>query len=76
MKMTSIAVVPRAVALFGFWILMWGEWSAANVVSGLIIVPAVSWLFGHQQPARYSLRPLGALRLLGFVLYSLILGWR
>lgn len=72
MSIRSFVVVPRAVALFGFWILLWGEWSAANVASGIIAVPVVSWLFGHQQPTRYSLRPLGALKLLGFVLYSLI----
>jgi len=72
MSIRSFMVVPRAAALFGFWILLWGEWSAANVASGIIAVLVVSWLFGHQQPARYSLRPLGALKLLGFVLYSLV----
>jgi multicomponent Na+:H+ antiporter subunit E len=72
MSMRSFAVVPRALALFGFWLLLWGEWSAANVTSGIFAVLVVSWLFGHQQPARYSLRPWGALKLLGFVLYSLI----
>jgi len=52
MSIRSFVVVPRAAALFGFWILLWGEWSAANVASGVIIVPVVSWLFGHQLPAR------------------------
>ena len=72
MTLRSFIVVPRAVALFGFWILLWGEWSVANVVSGLVTVPLVSWLLGNEQPTRYSLRPWAALKLLGFVLYSLL----
>lgn len=67
-----VLAVPRSLALFGFWILLWGEWSAANVVSGLVVVPIVSWLFLHRNTDRYALRPWGALKLLGFVMYSLV----
>ena len=67
-----VVVVPRSLALFGFWILLWGEWSAANIASGLVAVPTVSWLFRHPNIDRYALRPWGALKLLGFVLYSLV----
>jgi len=68
----SFAVVPRSIALFGFWILLWGEWSVANLLSGVVVVPLVSWSFSHQRRDRYSLRPWGALKLLVFVLYSLV----
>ena len=65
-------MIPRSLALFGFWILLWGEWSAANITSGLVAVPIVSWLFRDPKVERYALRPWGALKLLGFVLYSLV----
>lgn len=67
-----VVVVPRSLALFGFWILLWGEWSVANIASGLVAVPTVSWLFQRTNIDRYALRPWGALKLLGFVLYSLV----
>lgn len=67
-----VVAVPRSLALFGFWILLWGEWSVANVLSGLVAVPTVAWLFQHRQADWYSLRPWGALKLFGFVLYSLV----
>jgi len=65
-------VIPRSLALFGFWILLWGEWSAANIASGLVAVPIVTWLFQRTNIDRYALRPWGSLKLLGFVLYSLV----
>lgn len=72
MNLYSFAVIPRTLALFGFWILLWGEWSAANLLSGAVAIPVVSWLFSHQRNARHALRPWGALKLLGFVLYGLV----
>lgn len=72
MTVPSFAVVPRSIALFGFWILLWGEWSVANLMSGAVVVPLVSWSFSHRHLSRYSLRPWGALKLLAFVLYSLV----
>jgi len=72
MKILALLAVPRSLALFGFWILLWGEWSFANVMSGLVAVPLVSWMFGHERTSRYAVRPWGALKLIGFVLYSLV----
>ncbi len=72
MSLSSVAAIPRVVALFGFWILLWGEWSVANLLSGVVVVPLVSWLFAHRRQPQYVLRPWGALKLLWFVLFSLI----
>lgn len=72
MTRRSLLAVPRTLALFAFWILLWGEWSVANVVSGLVAVPLVGWLFGHRHEATHVLRPVAAVRLLGFVLWSLL----
>lgn len=72
MKSLRLLVIPRSLALLVLWIALWGELSVANVASGLVVVPLVSWLFAHGQPSRYSLRPWRSLVLLAFVAYSLV----
>lgn len=72
MKLSSLAVIPSSLVLFAFWILLWGEWSIANVMSGVVAVPIVAWLFRHRQDPVYVLRPIAASKLVGFVLYSLV----
>jgi multicomponent Na+:H+ antiporter subunit E len=59
------------IALFVLWIAMMGEVSIVNVLSGLIVVALVNWLFAHDHP-RYVLRPVGAVRLTLSVLKSLV----
>jgi len=64
------------IALFVLWIAMMGEVSIVNVLSGLIVVALVNWLFVHDHP-RYVLRPVGAVRLTLSVLKSLVTSsWR
>ena len=46
-----------SIALFVLWIAMMGEVSIVNVLSGLIVVALVNWLFVHDHP-RYVLRPV------------------
>ena len=41
-----------SIALFVLWIAMMGEVSVANVVSGLVVVALVNWLFVHNH-SRY-----------------------
>ncbi len=60
-----------SIALFVLWIAMMGEVSIVNVLSGLIVVALVNWLFVHDHP-RYVLRPVGAVRLTLSVLKSLV----
>jgi multicomponent Na+:H+ antiporter subunit E len=59
-------------ALLLLWIALWGEVSVANVLSGVLVVAIVSWLFAHDRPRRYVMRPVPALRLLLHVLVSLV----
>lgn len=60
-----------SIALFVLWIAMMGEVSIVNLLSGLIVVALVNWLFVHDHP-RYVLRPVGAVRLTLSVLKSLV----
>jgi multicomponent Na+:H+ antiporter subunit E len=60
-----------SIALFVLWIAMMGEVSIVNVLSGLVVVALVNWLFVHDHP-QYVLRPVGAVRLTLSVLKSLV----
>lgn len=65
-------MIPRSVALLALWIALWGELSAANVASGVVAVAVVTWMFAERTASTYQVRPLNALRLVGFVGYSLV----
>lgn len=64
-------MITRSLALLVLWIALLGELSVANVLSGVILVALVSWLFVHDEP-QYALRPLAALRLAAHVLVNLV----
>lgn len=63
--------MTRSLALLVLWIALLGELSVANVLSGVLLVALVSWLFVHDEP-QYTLRPLAALRLAAHVLVNLV----
>lgn len=65
-------MIPRSLVLFVFWIALWGEFSVANVVSGVVSVGLVTWLFAERTGPTYSLRPWAAAQLLLFVAWSLV----
>lgn len=65
-------MIPRSFVLLVLWVAVWGELSVANVVSGLVVVGLISWLFDDSAPSTYHLRPVGALKALGFVGWSLV----
>lgn len=64
-------MITRSLALLVLWIALLGELSVANVLSGVLLVALVSWLFVHDEP-QYTLRPLAALRLAAHVLVNLV----
>lgn len=65
-------MIPRSFALLLLWIAMWGEISIANVVSGVVVVALVTWMFAERTHTTYQVRPLNALRLITFVAYGLV----
>ena len=55
------------------WVLLWGNMSAANVLSGLAIALIITlWLPLPPVPVEGRLHPLSLLRLIGSVAYSLV----
>jgi multicomponent Na+:H+ antiporter subunit E len=53
--------------LLGIWLLLWGEVSAANVVSGLLVAALLLLVFPRTpSPTRFVVRPVPTLRFLVF----------
>jgi len=65
-------MITRSIALLLLWIALWGEVSVANVVSGVVVVAIIGWLFVHDRPRRYVMRPVPAVRLVLHVFVSLV----
>lgn len=65
-------MISRSVVLLVFWVAIWGELSVANVVSGVVAVSLVTWLFIHRGGPEYGLRPWGALVAVATVGWSLV----
>lgn len=65
-------MIPRSLALGAMWVALWGEISVANVVSAVLAVTLVSWLFAERSGTKYQVRLVGALRALVFVGWSLV----
>lgn len=65
-------MIPRSLALLVLWIALWGELSVANVLTGIAVVALVSWMFAERTHATYQVRPLNAIRLVGFVAWGLV----
>ncbi len=66
-------MIVRSLALLVVWIALWGELSVANVVSGVITIGLLTLLFPATKGNGHRLHPLGAVRLVGSVLASLVL---
>jgi multicomponent Na+:H+ antiporter subunit E len=65
-------VIVRSFALLVLWIALWGELSVANVVSGIVTIGLLTLLFPATPGNGHRLHPVGAVRLLGSVLASLV----
>lgn len=65
-------MIPRSLALGAMWVALWGDMSIANVVSAMVVVSLVSWLFAERSGTRYQVRLVGAVRALFYVGWSLV----
>jgi len=67
-----VSLVVRVTALVAVWVLLWGDLSAANVLTGIVVALAVIVLFPVAGGGRrLVVRPVPALRLAGAVLADL-----
>ena len=66
-------VVRRVVLLVALWLLAWGEVTVANVLTGVAVAGALLVAFPPgRRIGHIRLRPLGALRLGGYVVAQLV----
>jgi len=65
-------MIVRSVALLLIWLALWGEVSIANLASGVVVVALLNWLFVEDLASTYRVRILPAVRLLGFIGWSLV----
>jgi multicomponent Na+:H+ antiporter subunit E len=65
-------MITHGLTLVALWILLWGRFTPGNVLNGVIIAAVLTWLFPVRGFGLRRVRPLGALRLLGYVLWSLV----
>jgi multicomponent Na+:H+ antiporter subunit E len=67
------ARLPSLVWLTLVWVLLWGTFTAASVVGGVVVALLVMALFRLPlSPERLPLRPLRLLALLGYLIYDLL----
>jgi multicomponent Na+:H+ antiporter subunit E len=69
-----VSLPARVVMLVALWLLAWGEVSVGNVASGLFVAAALLVVFppGRHARSRLRLRPLGAIRLVLYVIRQLV----
>jgi multicomponent Na+:H+ antiporter subunit E len=66
-------IAARIVLLVALWILMWGELSIANVVTGVAVAGALLVVFPPEPPVGHlRVGPMGVLRLTGYVIVQLV----
>jgi multicomponent Na+:H+ antiporter subunit E len=61
-------------SLVAVWVLLWGDLSVANLLSGVVVAVAVVVVFpvGDVDPVRHRVRPLACLRLVAFFVGELL----
>ena len=65
-------MIIRSAALMLLWLALWGDFSVANIGSGVLVVTMINWLFVEDLAVTYRLLIWPAVRLLAFVLQSLV----
>lgn len=65
-------MIIRSAALMLLWLALWGDVSVANIGSGVLVVTMINWLFVEDLAVTYRLRIWPTVRLLAFVLQSLV----
>lgn len=65
---------PLVIVLVGTWLLLQGEWSVGNVAGGVVLGTALVVMFPvSEQATSHRVHPWALVKLIGFVLYSLVL---
>lgn len=70
--MTTPQAIARTCGLVALWVLLWGDLSLANVVTGLALVLALVLVFPPPRSWPHRIHPLAFLRYAGYLLVSLV----
>jgi multicomponent Na+:H+ antiporter subunit E len=74
MNVRLTLALPVAVVLTVTWVLLQGEWSAGNVLGGLLLAIVIVVAFPPRRRGyRHRIHPVAFVRFIAFVLYSLVL---
>lgn len=65
-------MIPRSLMMMALWVALWGELSVANVASGVVVIAAITWMFGSESRGAYFVHPWGAVKAIGFVGWCLV----
>lgn len=68
-------LIGRGAVLTALWVLLWGEISVANLLSGAAVATVLMVVFPIERPSRFRLgrvRPIGFLRLVAHVAAQLV----
>jgi multicomponent Na+:H+ antiporter subunit E len=72
----SLSVLGFGVSLVALWVLAWGELTAANVISGVVVATVLLVVFPIRtdvEQVTHRLRPLAVVRVLAFFLGELVM---
>ena len=69
----GVRQLPLIAWLALLWMLLWGTWSWANLLSGLLVAVLVTWLLPLPPVVEHArFRPLAVLRLVGWFVWDLL----
>lgn len=70
----GVRQLPLIAGLVLLWMLLWGTWSWANLLSGLLVAVLVLWLLPLPPVVEHArFRPLAVLHLVGWFVWDLVL---
>lgn len=73
MRRAAALRISTLLALTGVWVLLWGTYSAANALSGVVVALTITWLLPMPPvPVQGRVHPLSVLRLLIRVTWYLV----
>lgn len=62
----------RMILLVAIWLILWSDWSAANLISGVLIAAFIVAVFDTWKDGTIAVRPIRAVRFAGYFLFKLV----
>ena len=65
-------MIARSFALLIIWIALWGELNLANVITGVLVITALTMLFSGLRRREHKIRVLPAISFFFYMLRSIV----